>query len=136
MYAARRDHIERVIAPALERGDVVVCDRFLDSTRAYQGAAGGASMSLVASLEAEVAIVRPDLTAILDLSPEQGLARVDRRAEAKTRFEARNLSFHIALREAFLKIARAEPGRCVVIDAAGSVDAVAGDIWRCVEARL
>ena len=136
MYAARRDHIERVIDPALEKGQVVICDRFFDSTRAYQGAGGGASSSLVDSLETEVVTVRPDLTVILDLAPEEGLARVDRRAEMKTRFESRNLSFHIALRSAFLDIAREEPERCVVIDAGGSVDAVAADIWRRAEALL
>ena len=136
LYAARRDHIERVIAPALERGDVVVCDRFFDSTRAYQGAAGGASSSLVASLEAKVVTVRPDLTVILDLPPEQGLARVDRRAETKTRFEDRDLSFHVALRGAFLEIAREEPGRCVVVDASRTAETVAEDIWRRVESSL
>jgi dTMP kinase len=138
MYAARRDHIERVIAPALARGAVVVCDRFFDSTRAYQGAAGQASATLIGHLEAEVVLeqARPDLTLMLDLSPEEGLARAEHRAESKSRFEARNISFHRALRAAFLKIAEHEPDRCVVVDAARPPDAVAADVWRAVKSRL
>ena len=137
MYAARRDHIERVIDPGLERGKVVVCDRFLDSTRAYQGAAGGASVTLIDHLEAEVVQGRwPNLTLILDIPPEEGLSRAENRAEKQSRFEARNLSFHIALRAEFLKIASAEPERCVVVDAARPPGAVAAGIWRAVEARL
>ena len=138
MYAARRDHIERVIAPALDRGAVVVCDRFFDSTRAYQGAAGQASEILIDHLEAEVVLeqARPNLTLILDLSAEEGLARAEKRAESKSRFEARDISFHHTLRLAFLEIAEKEPNRCVVIDAAQSADTVAADIWRAVRSRV
>ncbi len=137
MYAARRDHIERVIASAVERGAVVVCDRFADSTRAYQGAGGGAPGELIAALEAHVlGAARPDLTLIFDLPVETGLARAAGRAGAETRFEAKGVEFHRRLREAFLAIARAEPERCVVIDAAADVDAVSAAVWTVVAGRL
>ena len=129
MYAARRDHIERVIAPALERGAWVLCDRFYDSTRAYQGAAGGAPASLVKALEADVVgAVIPDLTLILDLPVAAGLARAAARGEGEGRFEAKGTAFHEALRQAFLDIAAAEPGRCEVIDADQSVEDIAEQI--------
>ncbi|MDQ2859160.1 MAG: dTMP kinase [Pseudomonadota bacterium] len=137
MYAARRDHIEHVIAPALERGAVVVCDRFADSTRAYQGAGGGAPGGLIEALEVHVlGAARPDLTLIFDLPAEVGLARAAGRAGAETRFEAKGLNFHRRLRAAFLAIARAEPERCVVIDAAPNEDAVAAAVWAAVAGRL
>jgi len=137
MYAARRDHIERTIAPALTRGDWVVSDRFADSTRAYQGAAGGASGSLIQALERYVlGETRPDLTLILDLPAETGLARVAERAHAETRFEAKGVEFHRRLREGYLAIARVESDRCAVIDAQGALDTVAASLWAVVEARL
>jgi dTMP kinase len=136
MYAARRDHIERVIAPALARGAWVVCDRFADSTRAYQGAGGGADPAFIAALEQHVlGEVRPDLTLILDLPPETGLERAQARG-GEMRFESKGLAFHAKLRDGFLAIARAEPDRCRLIDAAGSMDAVADAIWTAVAARL
>jgi dTMP kinase len=135
MYAARVDHVERVIAPALARGAVVICDRFADSTRAYQG--GQTRAALIDALEAEVrAQCWPDLTLIFDLDPRLGLARAESRAGAETRFEAKGLAFHQDLRERFLAIAAAEPERCHVIDASKDIDAVEADIWRIVEARL
>jgi dTMP kinase len=137
MYAARRDHIERVIAPALDRGAWVVCDRFADSTRAYQGAAGGAAPALIQALEEHVLEgLRPDLTLVLDLPVEAGFARAGARGEAQSRFEAKGFGFHQALRDAFLGIAQAEPGRCAVIDASAPVDAVAAAIWAEVEQRV
>lgn len=137
MYAARRDHIERTIAPALGAGQWVVCDRFADSTRAYQGAGGGASGSLIQALERHVlGETRPDLTLILDLPVELGLARAAQRPGAETRFEAKGAAFHQRLRDGFLAIARVERDRCVVIDAAQDVDAVEAAIWAAVEARL
>ncbi|MGA0600518.1 dTMP kinase [Caulobacter sp. KR2-114] len=138
MYAARRDHIERVIAPALARGDWVVCDRFADSTRAYQGAGGGAPASLIAALEHEMlGDTRPDLTLILDLPAEVGLARAEGRgASAETRFESKGAAFHQRLREGFLAIAAAEPDRCVVIDAAQPLEGVSAAIWTAVAERL
>jgi dTMP kinase len=138
MYAARRDHIERVIEPALARGDWVVCDRFADSTRAYQGAGGGAPAALIAALEVQVlGATRPDLTLILDLPVEAGLARAAGRGEsAETRFEAKGAAFHQRLRDGFLAIAKAEPDRCVVIDAAQPLDAVTQALTAAVDARL
>lgn len=137
MNAARRDHVERVIAPALARGAVVLCDRFADSTRAYQGAGGGVQKALIATLEAAVVDeTRPDLTLIFDLAPEAGLARAAGRAGAEARFEAKPLDFHERLREAFLAIAAAEPGRCQVIDAAADRARVAEAVWSAVATRL
>jgi dTMP kinase len=137
MYAARRDHIERTIRPALERGAWVISDRFADSTRAYQGAGGQAPQGLVAAMETFVLEeVRPDLTLILDLPVEQGLERAGLRGGAEARFEAKGHAFHQRLREAFLDIARAEPSRCVVLDAAQRPEAVSDAVWSAVAARL
>ena len=137
LYAARADHLERVIRPALLRGEWVVSDRFADSTRAYQGAGGGASPSLVASLEREVVgLDSPHLTLILDLPVEEGMRRVTGRGEAQTRFEARGADFHERLRQAFLEIAAVETERCVVIDAAAGPDDVSASIWAAVQERL
>ena len=137
--AARIDHIAQTIAPALARGAVVVCDRFADSTRAYQGAQGKVDASLISALE-KVAVgpYRPDLTLILDLPAEIGLARANkRRADAKAdRFEAEDLSFHQGLRKAFLEIAAREPERCAVIDAAQGPDDVAKSVRDVVASRL
>jgi len=137
MYAARRDHIERTIEPALERGDVVVCDRFFDSTRAYQGAGGGAPMALIGALEAEVVgAVVPDLTLIFDLPVAEGLARAAARGEGEARFESKGQAFHERLREAYLAIARREPERCVIVDAVGDLASVEARVWAAVGARL
>jgi dTMP kinase len=137
MNAARRDHLERVIGPALARGAAVVCDRFADSTRAYQGSAGGAPLEFLLAMEAQiVGPWRPDVTFILDLAPEAGLARAGERGGAEARFEAKGLAFHQALRTAFLQIARDEPGRCVVLDGAGEPEAIAEAVWREVRVRL
>jgi dTMP kinase len=137
MYAARRDHIERVISPALERGAWVVSDRFFDSTRAYQGAAGGAPAALIEALEREVVgELTPDLTVILDLPAPAGLARAAGRSDREGRFESKDAAFHARLRASFLDIAEREPDRCVVVSAEGEVEAVAERIWRVVVARL
>ena len=141
MYAARRDHIERTILPALERGAWVVCDRFADSTRAYQGAAGGVAPELIAALEDHVlAEVRPDLTLVFDLPVEVGLARAEAHAKAsghaETRFESKGAAFHERLRAAFRQIAAIEPDRCVLVDAAGAIGEVETAIWAAVSSRL
>ena len=138
--AARIDHIDATIAPALKQGKWVVSDRFADSTRAYQGAAGKLDSALIASLE-RVALgeLRPDLTLILDLPVAVGMARAaDRRGRgAKAdRFEAEGTQFHETLRRAFLDIAAAEPERCAVIAADRSADEVARKIWALVVKRL
>jgi dTMP kinase len=137
MYAARRDHIERVIRPALDRGAWVICDRFADSTRAYQGGAGGVAPALITALETHVLEqTRPDLTLIFDLPVDVGLQRAHERAGSEMRFESKGLAFHERLREAFLAIARAEPERCALIDARGSLDEVAAAVWAAVADRL
>jgi dTMP kinase len=137
MYAARRDHVERVIRPALTRGAWVVCDRFADSTRAYQGAAGGTAPELIAALETHILEgTRPDLTLIFDLPVDIGLERAHVRAGAEMRFESKGQAFHERLREGFLAVAKAEPGRCAVIDAAGSLDQVEARVWTAVADRL
>jgi dTMP kinase len=137
LYAAREDHLQRLIRPALARGAWVLSDRFADSTRAYQGAAGGADTALIAELERTVVgEERPDLTFVLDVPVELGLSRAHGRGGAETRFEDKGLAFHTRLREAFLAIAAAEPGRCAVIDATEPPDVVAEAIWRQVCARL
>ena len=137
MYAARRDHIERVIRPALSRGAWVVCDRFADSTRAYQGAAGGTDPGLIAALETYILQeVRPDLTLMFDLPAEVGLARADARAGAEMRFESKGLAFHERLRDGFRAIAAAEPARCAIVDATGDRDSVERAVWATVTERL
>lgn len=135
LYAARSDHLDRVIRPALDRGAWVICDRFSDSTRAYQGAE--ASPGLLAALEREVVDgATPDLTLVFDLPAEDGLARAEARGETRTRFESRGADYHARLRRAFLEIARAEPDRCAVIDARPEPDLVERTVWAVVEGRL
>jgi dTMP kinase len=137
MYAARRDHIERLIEPGLRHGAWVISDRFHDSTRAYQGAAGGAPAALIDAMEHSVLDgLRPDLTLILDLPVDIGLARAAMRDDGEARFEAKGHEFHERLRQAFLHIARKEPDRCVVIDAEGSIEAIEARIWAAVTDRL
>ncbi len=137
LYAARRDHVERVIRPALERGAWVISDRFADSTRAYQGAAGGVDPAFIAELE-RVALgpTRPDLTFILDLPADEGLRRAGRRGDDETRFEDKGGAFHNRLRREFLTIAEQEPGRCRVIDATLSVMEVHDVIWTAFKSRF
>ena len=136
MYAARRDHLEKLIRPALARGAWVISDRFFDSARAYQGAGGGAPEGLLAALERfVVGDDLPDLTLVMDLPVETGLARAGARTTLD-RIEARDSGFHQRLRAAFLQIAAAEPQRCFLIDAAPAPDEVAASIWSAVQARL
>lgn len=119
--AARDDHVRSVIAPALIRGQWVLCDRFTDSTLAYQGYLGDVEISLLRAMDrVTIAGLRPDLTFILDIDPEIGMARAATRRgqEAPDRFEAEDISFHRRLREAYRRIAADEPDRCVVVDAA------------------
>ena len=137
LFAARDDHLRRTIRPALEAGQWVICDRFADSTRAYQGVAGGTDPHLIAALEdAVIGATRPDLTLILDLSAEAGLARAAARGDAEARFEGKGLDFHRRLRAGFLEIAAREPGHCEVIDADQPIEAVEAAIWAAVSRRL
>jgi dTMP kinase len=136
MYAARSDHLERVIRPALAAGAWVVCDRFSDSTRAYQGAGGGVPTELIETLDKAVVLGdQPDLTLIIDVPAELGLERAQTRGGG-ARFEGKGLAFHRRLREGFLAIARAEPDRCVVLDGAAAPDDVADRIWKAVQSQL
>ena len=126
-YAARDSHLQRIIRPALAAGHVVLCDRFMDSTRAYQGYAGGCDMKLLGALETSiVGDTRPNLTLIFDLDPVEGLARAKARGGgSEDRYERKGLEFHQRLRDGFLKIAEAEPARCRIIDASASIEEVA-----------
>lgn len=133
--AARADHVDQVIRPAVDAGKVVLSDRFMDSTRVYQGVTGELDPSFVRALERVViAGMQPDLTIILDIDPEEGLRRAAQRrgGEAPDRFEKETLETHRRRREAFLDIARAEPGRCVVVDASQAAEEVAADIAAAV----
>ncbi len=137
---ARKDHIDYQIGAAVTDGKWVVCDRFVDSTRAYQGAMEGLPRSILASLERlTVGEFMPDLTLILDIDPEAGMARANaRRAEGEEadRFEQEELLLHDRVRQGFLDIAEEEPERCVVIDASQPEEVVAEDIWEAVTERL
>jgi dTMP kinase len=137
--AARDDHVQYTILPALRSGKWVVCDRFADSTRVYQGILGQVDQKLINVLErVSVGELAPDLTVILDLPVQVGLERAKlRRGPAQAdRFEGEGADFHEKLREAYLAIAAREPDRCVVIDAIASKDVVADAIWQAVQSRL
>jgi len=134
--AARAEHVAKVIRPALAHGTWVVSDRFVDSTRVYQGRLGGVPQDLIASIEAHsVAPTFPDLTVILDLPASESQKRTEARG-ALSRFDAAHRDYHERLREAFRDIARAEPERCLVLDGTRAPDEIAADVWRAVESRL
>ena len=136
-YAARRDHVERLISPALDRGDWVVCDRFADSTMAYQGYGHGLGREPIETLHGlAIGGLKPDLTLILDLPVETGLKRAGSRGGDETRYERMADGFHQRLRDGFLDIAAREPDRCVVIDATQKIDAVQQEVRRAVTDRL
>jgi dTMP kinase len=137
--AARDDHVQCTILPALRSGKWVVCDRFADSTRVYQGILGQVDQKLINVLErVSVGELSPDLTVILDLPVQVGLERAkQRRGNARAdRFEGEGAEFHEKLRDAYLTIAAREPDRCVVIDASASKEVVANAIWQAVQSRL
>ncbi|MEA2861757.1 MAG: dTMP kinase [Methylobacteriaceae bacterium] len=137
--AARIDHVDNMIAPALARGAWVVSDRFADSTRAYQGVLGKLDRRFILALERiAIAHVRPDLTIFLDIPAEAGLLRISnrRKGEPADRFEAEGIQFHNDLRNAFREIARAEPERCVSVNGLAPEDQVAAAVWSEVETRL
>lgn len=136
LLAARHDHVRRVIEPARDAGEWVLCDRFADSTRVYQGIAGGIGLGLVDELHRMVlGDLQPDLTLVLDLPAPVGLAR--RRASAgENRFERMAEDYHERVRAGFLAIARDAPGRCVVIDASPSEETVARRIRAAVDGRF
>tara|TARA_B100000405_G_scaffold144387_1_gene100927 strand:- start:947 stop:1609 length:663 start_codon:yes stop_codon:yes gene_type:complete len=136
-FAARIDHVEKVIQPALETGAWVLCDRFTDSTMAYQGGGHGLGFDRIRELHHQIlGNFRPDLTLILDLPVEEGLARAFGRAGAEDRYERMDLGFHERIRATFLAIGEEEPNRCAIIDATGGVDDVQRDICAEVSHRL
>jgi dTMP kinase len=137
--AARDDHLNKIIRPALDAGKWVICDRFLDSTRVYQGALGDVDRRIIRSLERiTVGDTIPDLTFILDVPAEIGLERAARRRGAGNadRFETEAAEFHRRLREAYGEIARAEPDRCILIDSGQPKERVSELIWVAVNKRL
>ncbi len=143
-YAARSDHLEKTIRPALNAGYWVICDRFSDSTRVYQSEAGGLPPEVFDTLEEiVVAPTSPDLTLILDLPAELGLGRAQDRRIGPLRddvepdaYEKRELAFHWKLREGFAALAASEPQRCVLVDATENEQAVADVVWNAVAGRL
>jgi dTMP kinase len=137
VVAARRSHLRDTVWPALEAGAWVVCDRFADSTIAYQGYGGGVPRADLEVLHRIIAgDFRPDVTLILDLPVEVGIARATARSGNETRFEKMGRDFHERLRRGFLEIAASEPSRCVMIDAQGSVDDVHRAILTALRARF
>lgn len=136
MNAARADHVARTIRPALQRGAIVICDRFADSTEAYQGAGGGMDPDDIQSLRRlVVGDLEPDLTLIFDLDVDVGLARADARG-GDARFESKGRAYHQRLRDAYRAIAARAPDRCRTIDASQDVDAVAAQILKTVDECL
>jgi dTMP kinase len=137
--AARDDHVHTVIRPALEQGIWVLCDRFADSTRVYQGRLGNVLPGVLNAMErATIGDLKPDLTVILDLPVEVGLQRAAARrgSGAPDRFEAEDLAFHRKLRDAYREIAASDPQRCVVIDADADVNTVAARVWTALRDRV
>jgi dTMP kinase len=139
-HAARADHLATVIVPALAAGRWVISDRFSDSTRVYQGAAGGVPAATIEGLDKlVVGACTPALTIIMDISPDDGLRRAAaRRPEGASTdpFEARTLAFHGLLRDGFRGLAAQETGRCVLVDGAGPAAPIAAVVWKHVETRL
>jgi dTMP kinase len=136
-FAARREHLERTIRPALEAGAWIVCDRFVDSTMAYQGYGMAVPRDIIEDLtRITIGTLKPDLTFILDIPPEIGLKRADDRQAGGTRYEQMDIAFHQRLRDGFLDIAQRDPDRCIVLDAADSIDNLSRTIRETVDTRL
>jgi dTMP kinase len=136
--AARRDHVERVVEPALSRKTIVLCDRYVDSTRAYQGAGAPERRALVDQLHALAIGLDPDLTLIFDMDPTAALERTRARTSDlnEDRFEKMGMEFQARLRAEFVAIAAAEPARCILIDASRPAEDVAAQVWSAVAPRL
>jgi dTMP kinase len=136
-YAARSEHIAHTIGPALAAGQWVVCDRFADSTLAYQGYGQGVAPEFIESLRRQIAAATwPDLTIVMDLPVEEGLRRAMARRGAETRYEQMAAAFHERLRQGFLEIASRDPNRCVVIDGAAAIDDVQAAIRQSMRDRF
>lgn len=145
LFAARSLHVQRVIKPALDDGHIVICDRFTDSTRAYQGYGHGVEMKIIEDLNQTVLKgLEPDLTFILDIEPKAGLSRSERRLASEAldikqkedRFESLDLSFHEKLRKGFLEIADNNKERCVVLDASKSLKEIADKTLELTKAKM
>src|SRR5215468_11374475 len=137
--AARDDHVRTVIQPALSQGTWVLCDRFSDSTRAYQGRLGKVAPGVLNAMQrVTIGDLKPDLTIILDVPVEVGLKRAAARrgAGSPDRFEAEDIKFHQDLRDAYRQIATEDPDRCVLIDASASPEAVAAEVWTALRNHL
>lgn len=134
--AARRDHLERTILPALAAGTIVICDRFVDSTRVYQGLTRGDLRDVVDKLHALMIGREADLTLLFDMDPKLGLARAKARQTSEERFEDMGLEMQIAMRQGFLALAEGAPERFAVIDAGRDIEAIAADTLAAVRAAL
>lgn len=135
--AARDDHVNTLIRPSLDRGSWVISDRYIDSTRVYQGSLGNVDQRLIRALERlVVGDAMPDLTFVLDVPPEVGLQRAEGRGTDADRFEAEHIDYHRLLRDAYREIVEREPDRCVLIDGTASADAIAVRIWMLVSERF
>ncbi len=136
-FAARRDHVTRVIEPALAAGGWVVCDRFTDSSMAYQGYGHELGSKFIRTLaELTLGDFRPDLTLILDIDPDIGLKRAGQRSSGEARYEGMGIEFHRRLRAGFIEIAEADPGRCILIDASGTEDEITEVVWKLVQTNM
>ncbi len=134
--AARRDHLERLIDPALAAGKIVISDRFADSSRVYQGTRSGDMRKVVDELHALAIGREPDLTIVIDMDPELGHARAKGRNGGEERFEDFGTGLQARLRQGFLDLARQYPDRCVVVDGNRSIEAVTGDVARIARERI
>ena len=134
--AARRDHLERIILPALQDGKIVICDRFTDSTRMYQGMRGPKLRDLVDNLTEEVINCDPDLTIIIDIDPEISLERAKSRKIAEERFEDFGIDLQKKMRRGFLDLSKEFSSRIAVVNGQQSVDELAKEIFSLVKARL
>ncbi|WP_341198510.1 dTMP kinase [Lentibacter algarum] len=134
--AARRDHLERTILPALAAGTIVICDRFVDSTRVYQGLTRGDLRDVVDKLHALMIGREADLTLLFDMDPKLGLARAKARQTTEERFEDMGLEMQLAMRQGFLALAKGAPERFAVIDAGRDIEAIAADTLAAVRAAL
>ena len=134
--AARRDHLERTILPALAAGTIVICDRFVDSTRVYQGLTRGDLRNVVDKLHALMIGREADLTLLFDMDPKLGLARAKARQTSEERFEDMGLEMQLAMRQGFLALAKGAPERFAVIDAGRDIEAIAADALAAVRASL
>ena len=136
-FAARHEHISRLVQPALDRGQWVLCDRFADSTTAYQGYAQNIDLETIATLyRLAVGNLEPNLTIILDLPVEVGLERAEDRGIGGTRYEKMGIEFHKRLRDGFLQIAANNPHRCSILDATQSIEEISEYIMTLVEERF